>query len=425
MNLEVFERKVGEGNLIWPRDQEAQAVLAIDVLDAVQTVVDVLVDRNVAYKATFAPEMTAHTDFAKRNIVVSSKPLREGGRPMGDIIDIITGFVVHEVGHTKLDDELSGLIAKEWPGKVVPQRLSNILQDVRLERFMVARFPGLEGVFDPTFDWVAAQTISQTEPETYGDRITERVNFAGAVIRYRKYVTFATDPATRTEFEWWERWGDVTAQTTNDELLTLVREGIEHIHDGADRSTPPPPTGPGPEGPVLPPTNPQPPTEDPDDDGTEYPGGSDPEGDDEPGEDDDTEGGDEGEGDSEPDDTEGEGKGKDKPGGDSKDGGDTDPKGDADDGDTDPVDAFDREVDDGPMGKGAGGDGGRIATATPDDVDDGLEPERLDKTMDEVAKGDMTDQWQDCRLQEHANHERGSERIRAGIYGSMKVRVNL
>jgi len=427
VSLSIFDRRVGDGNLIWPRDQEAQAMLAIDVLDAVQTVVDVLVDGGDTYRASFAPEATAHTDFGRRNIVVSSKPLREGGRPLSDIIDIITGFVVHEVGHTKLDDELSELVAKEWPNKVVPQRLSNILQDVRLERFMVSRFPGLAGVFDPTFDWVAAQN-PYTEAESYGVRIAERVNFAGAVIRYRKYVTFATDATTQAELVWWEQWGDVAGSATNDEMLRLVREGIDHIHVGADTSTPPPPTGPGPEGPVLPPpTTTQPPTEaGPDDDegGCQFPGGSDPEGSDEPGDDADEPGGDDGSGDSEPDDTEGEGKGEDKPGGDSQGGGDTEGGGDPDDTDT-PVDPFDRPTDDGPMGKGGGGDGGRIAEATPDDVDEGLEPDKLDKTMDELAEGSYMEQAQDRRVQVLADQERGSERIKAGIYGTMKVRVNL
>ena len=72
----------------------------------------------------------------------------------------MTGFAVHEVGHTKLD--FYAAIVKRWPGKKLPITLGNIIEDVVLEMRTVERFPGFadhgEGnVFRPTLEWVAKE----------------------------------------------------------------------------------------------------------------------------------------------------------------------------------------------------------------------------------------------------------------------------
>ena len=92
---------------------------------------------------TFDPGINAYTDrSAKRHIVVSGKPLLDAkpGTRLDKVAAVMTGFAVHEVGHTKLD--FYAAIVKRWPGKKLPVTLGNIIEDVVLELEAVERFPG-------------------------------------------------------------------------------------------------------------------------------------------------------------------------------------------------------------------------------------------------------------------------------------------
>lgn len=402
MTLSIFDG-LGDGAVVWPHDREVQGMLAIEVLDAVQTIADVLVD-DVAYKVRFAPEATAYTDFAGRTIVVTAAPLVQGGRPLSEIVDIITGFAVHEIGHARADDALSGRVAREWPGKVTPGRLCNILQDVRLEQRIIDDFRGLEGVFDAAFEFVVGQDpTAYAEVRVWPEGLADRLNFVGSVVRYRPWSNFASDSVTQAEVEWWERWGAVTGQSTDDELFQLVKDAIDHLK--VSEAAPPLPPGPGPE-PVGP--------------GRDKPEG---EPEDEPigtgpaGPDDD-------ELDDEPKPTEGEGKGEDKPDGESDDesgkaGGESEGKAQDTGASQREGETLDREESDAKQGTGGGGSGKAITEAS-DDVDAGLEPDKLAKSVDEVNSS-----GRDYSIQYRADNERGAEHIKAGAFGTMKVRVRL
>ena len=209
VTLSIFDRYMGsDDEALWPYDAEAQGLLAVEVLDSVQTIVDVLVERGQDYRVGFAPDSTAYTDFNSKRIAITAKPLTEGGKPLADVLDILTGFAVHEVGHARMDDTLTRRITAEWPGKVSPGRLSNTMQDVRLESAMILRYPGLAGVFDPTMEWVANQgpTGAAADPVAYGTALDERLNFVAAIARYRPWITLATDAATVAEDAWWSAW---------------------------------------------------------------------------------------------------------------------------------------------------------------------------------------------------------------------------
>ena len=464
MALDIFTHKVGEGHLVWPTDPERQAELAVSMLDAVQTIVDVLVDEGVTYSVGFADLGSAYTDYKRKRIVISAKPMMEGGRTFDEVAAILTGFAVHEIGHTKLSAKAE--LVAEWPTKVTPHRLANILEDVRLEDWTIRRFRGLTDVFVPTLDWVAKATCP-THELTYGKTVHDRLNFAGQAIRYEPFVTFGQDAETQSQLRWWREWGAVTADTTNAQLIELVREGIAHIKAGAEYEPEPPTTDEGGDG-----TPGQ--SDESDEDGE--PNQGNPDADDQPTEggdgdsDDDTEGGDgesdetdtEGEdGDSNGDDDEsdedsdeggsatdadpldddgeadadGEGETTDSDGdsteGDSDDGepGDTDedgPEGDQyHDGQMDEGETLDREETDSPMGDGAGGSGKAIAPDS--DEDEGLDKDKLDRTLDDLNdnEGDVQQQHEQAQLERNVQEERTTARIDAGAFGKMKVKVVL
>lgn len=453
-NLTIFTEGE-EKPIAWPVDAESQASLALDVLDHIQTVVDVLVDEGVSYEVAFGGTDAAFTEHKSRRIVISVKPLTEGGKPFDDVVAIQTGFAVHEIGHTKeRERELGRLIKAEWPGKVMPHRLGNILSDVRLEATAVARWPGLTGVFHPTLVWVAEKTCP-THVLTYGKTKHDRLNFAGQAVRYEPFVQFAQDTATQAELVWWKEWGNVSAETTNEDMLERVRQGLDRIKAGAEYE-------PAPEDENGGPSKDGDPTQSPNadaDETTEGENGEESSGEDgEQGEDGETEG--EGNGESEESDTEGEGEGsptdapdmgdesKGEGKGESEDGEDATKGGDDDsedggtdgtegdsvpdhvlDGQLDEGETLDRTHTDAPMGDGAGGSGKAIADAA--DVDEGLDKDKLTKTQDELTQTNPDDpasrveKYQNDRLQNGVEEERQTTRFDAGAFGKMKVKVNL
>ncbi len=459
MALDIFTNVVGAGNEAtkWPTDPEEQAMLAVRMLDAVQTIADVLMDEGMRYRVGFADLDTAYSDHTHRQIVISAKPMTEGGRPFDEIAAIMTGFAVHEIGHTKNRElAFSKAVRDEWPGKVTPHRLANILGDVRLEAAIVARFAGLRDVFVPTMVWVADK-VSPKHEIAYGKTLHDRLNFVGQAVRYADVTTFATDPETQSQLRWWQDWGAVDDGTDNDAMLQRVRDGLARIREGAEHE-PPPVEPPGPDGGCKFPTG-NPPDGNPDGDeeppteGGDEPGGS-TEGGDEPDDDgdgDDTEGGD-GDGDDSDDDeepTEGGNSGgdgdddEDEPteGGDSD--GDPDDDGEGNPGDTEgdddePTDGpggqfaegktLDRiEGGDAPQGDGAGGSGQAVSNAPDADPDEGLDTDKLNKTQDDLTEGepDWNERAEKNKLQRAVNEERSSSRLNGGAYGTMRVKVQL
>lgn len=440
MTLSIFDRYMGSDKAArWPVNAEEQGDLAVDVLDSVQTIVDVLVERGQDFRVGFAAEATAYTDFNAKRIAITAAPLKEGGRPLDEIVNILTGFAVHEVGHARSDESLTREVGRLWPGKVSPGRLANTMQDVRLERAIIETFPGLAGVFDPTMQWVAEQDLRKHGAPPvymYGTTLSDRLNFVAGIARYRAFIIVSTDPTTVAEETWWTAWLDqIVGGTTDEQMLALLRVGLAHLHENVDAPQPvTPPEGgeePGPEG------NPgrgkgepkgekgddtegeEPggPAGDPDDDLTEGEGEGKGQGD-EPGDD---------EGDTEGDDGDGDGDGDDE----SKGGDDGGSKrgGDADEQtvptDMDKGESLDRTESDGTATDGAGGSGKAITEATDGpmqdvDVDKGLDSSKLLPTQDEINHT-----GQDWTVNERAKEQRSTTRLNEGSFGSLKVKVIL
>lgn len=438
MALDIFTKELGDTNVIWPSDAESQALLGIKVLDAVQMIVDVLADQGVQYKASFAVADTAYTDHTNRVITLTAKPMIEGGRPLDEIARILTGFAVHEVGHTKERElEFSKAVRAEWPGKVTPHRLANILSDVRLEATTIARFAGLHDVFVDTMNWVAEATCPSGKI-SYGKTLHDRLNFVGQAVRYAPFVTFGQDPETQSQLRWWQDWGSVDADTDNEAMLRKVRDGIDHIRDGAEyepeppvQEPPPGPDGqPGPQGEGEPQpgkgeSKGNPTAGNPDDDFRETEDAK-PDDDDTEGEangesDDDTEGESDGDGDGDGESGKSDGDGNPTEGG-SDNGGES-TEGEPNGGQLAEGETLDRTETSEANEHGAGGSGKAIASN--DNVDEGLDEDKLAKTQDQITEGGWSEQRTGDYLQQQIDTERRSVRIDAGRHGTMKVKVTL
>jgi len=396
----------------------------VRMLDAVQTVVDVLVDENGnGYRVGFADFDSAMTDHKQKRIIISGKPLTgaKRGTSYRDIAAILTGFAVHEVGHTKKVGILDA-VKVEWPGKKLPFTIGNIIEDIVLEARTIEQYAGFADIFDDAFDWVADKTCPKY-PISWGGSSHDKVNFAGQVARYRRYTSFAGDARSQEELLWWEDWTRaITSKMT-------PKQGVEHVKAALLRiaapveqgeeegENPMPPEGPVCDGPTGPandddeePTDEKPPkgkggeSEPTDEDGEDgEPGDGEAEDEDEDGED---EGGTEG-GDDESED--GEGGDETEPGEGKGDGGDKSGDNVADT--TDRRDGGKGSTD----GPGKGGSGQTIAEASdPADFDES----KVNDSFDDAAGKSVSENYV---LQKAVNEERTTARLDGGIHGKMRV----
>lgn len=440
MVLDVYNIKLGTETMP-SLDPETTGFVAVKLLDAVQTVVDVLTDNDGhgGWTVTFDPTANAYTDrSAKRKIVVSVKPLYDArpGDSLAGVASIMTGLAVHEIGHTKLN--FYDAIQKRWPGKKLPLVLGNIIEDVVLEARTVDRYAGFADngngtVFHPALDWMAGQ-FPAPEALRWSGTVGHKVNVVGQIVRYRDYVTFSADETTQTQLRWVEEWAEgITARTEAADAVVLIETLLDHIKatlaDDED---------------VEPPVQ-KPPVNDGGDDGGQQTipddedGDDDTEGGDQPGGDDDggndTEGGDddggegegnpttkpgttEGDDDADGDDEGGTTDGGDEDGTDTTDGGED---GEGRDGDGNDADTMNRgEAKQGTNDQhGGGGSGQSVSEASEPDVDDGFDPADLDPTFDDMAKPENTGQQDFVNRQEQ--EERRTTRLDAGEHGKMRV----
>jgi len=442
MALDVFTQKLGEEKM--PRlDADNTGLVAVQMLDAVQTVVDVLTDNDggSGWKVGFDPTVNAYTDrSARRQIVVSVKPLLDAkpGDSLADVAAIMTGFAVHEVGHTKLD--FFTAVNKRWPGKSLPKVITNIIEDVVLELRTVERFPGFAdhgdgNVFRPTLEWVAKQTCP-TYPLKWKGSTGHKVNVVGQILRYKEFVTFSDDKATAEAVEWVERWAEaITPALGPSGCVSLVSDLLDYMKatladEAADEPEPTPDLPDFPSGD----TGQTIPNEDDDTEGDDGDGDSD--GDDEGddggsatdapnidgdegegnGEADSDEDGDDGDGGS----TEGESD-EDGDGEGTDDGGEADGPGKGDGNDADTLNRVDLEKG-AQDGSGKGGSGQGVAEASDDegDPDEGFDEADLDDTFDEVANPDGNG-YQQHRIATAEADERVTTRMDAGAHGKMRV----
>lgn len=430
--LDVFDIKLGTDTVPYhvAGDDDALGIIAVQLLDAVQTIVDVLTDNDTGkgYDVTFTPTMDAYTDrSAKRRIVISVKPLLDAkpGTPLAVVAAIMAGFAIHEIGHTKLDFYTA--VKARWPGKSLPMTLANIIEDVVLEARTTGHYNGFAdhgdgNIFHPTLVWVAKETCPTTPLEWAGST-GHKVNVTGQIVRYRPFTTYATDEATAKAVAWVEAWAwRMTADLTPSGCVEMIEDWLDYVAANPDAEPPvveepPLPDWPGgdfPSGSSLPNEDPDDgPTEggenDGEDDGEGNPGGN-------------TEGGD-----TEDDETPDGGNGTEGEDGDDE-GGSTDDDGDGDteggesgsrDGDGNDADHGNRtESDKGTNdGDGAGGSGQSVSEAS-DPLDD-EDLSEVGHSWDELSRPNNT--WEQNHVAEAEGNERVTTRIDAGAFGKMRV----
>jgi hypothetical protein len=214
--------------------REKFADTAARTLVAVQTVCDALIPPSAGrYTVAFGGQ-TAMTERGKRRITITPQPLYTKGMRLADVADTLTGFIIHEIGHVEIsgatDEVLSAWLDRE-PG-YLPWRnsihaISNVIDDHALEVWAKNRFPGVGYTFRVTTKFVAQEQDMLSRPPFAFDpnaTFTARFNFMVVATRYRWFVRWSSDPATRRERQWWIDWADTYGDPTD---AVLRVEGIK------------------------------------------------------------------------------------------------------------------------------------------------------------------------------------------------------
>jgi len=179
-----------------------------------------------AYHVTFSPSMsTAGTDIIGKKVVITPAPVFDPTLTPQQAGVILTAMAAHEASHPRYGRETLKAVFKVFGKKRSPRTLSNILEDVRIERRFAAEYPGYADVFKPMIAYVA---------RSYRDKgilpkLTDQMNLMTLAVRYAEFVDWPT-PEVVAERDWWQMWA---ARWSREDAprkhIEAVREGLRHV----------------------------------------------------------------------------------------------------------------------------------------------------------------------------------------------------
>lgn len=184
--------------------------------------------RDGHYVVAFDKEQkTAGTDLDRRVVTITPAPLLDENIDAAQAGLILTGLAVHEICHPRYGKDTDWAIRRAFPSSQTAMNLSNLLDDVRIERRFVEQYPGYYGVFDPTLQYVADNLRTWSGGEIK-PKITDQINLAIAALRFP--ITAKWTPETLAERDWWQEWGERWApEDAPRRHVAAIREALEHI----------------------------------------------------------------------------------------------------------------------------------------------------------------------------------------------------
>ena len=267
MALAIFADTFGKARIkrgtIRRDDGTAEHVVA--VTNAVQRVVDTLRDPNTGdrYIVTLAKGVGAATIPGTKNIAVTYQPIFDKQLTVATACTVMTGLVLHEVGHTLYTFQHLDAFMKRYGNTEnaggwgwiegtngeqshygqrghdfdkLAHWLFNVADDARLEARMEARVPVAKGCFPSMLHWVGIRTGMDGKPLRWtGDRsgkMADRASVALYAMRYPWLARWYPDALTRAERKWWQDWRDRFVQVNDhdsDAIFDLIDEGLARL----------------------------------------------------------------------------------------------------------------------------------------------------------------------------------------------------
>jgi len=220
----------------WDHDDSTTVEATEAALRQTSSIVNALTGGH-AYSVGLATGGTAYTDFDNRVVKVTGAALRDLRLSMAERLGVTSALAVHEAGHARLSGAISRAIQKHYgvrpmADRVLAQRFSNLIEDVRLEARTVETFPAFAGLFDLALWWVAQRYPAGSITRLPGSR-DEAFSLALAANRYDLHTTWAADAALQAERTWWQDWAKrATSGKASDKSphhLAAVAEALDRI----------------------------------------------------------------------------------------------------------------------------------------------------------------------------------------------------
>lgn len=185
--------------------------------------------RDGHYVVSFDPNVsTAGTDMKARNVVITPAPIADPNLTAEEAGQILTGLAVHEISHPRYGRNTAAAVEKVFPGNRLADRLSNLLDDIRIERRFVADYPGYAGIFDPTLAYVGGAAVKANGGKLLTQDVMHQVNLAIAATRYPTFSAWT--PETAAEAAWWTDWANRwSKEDAPKRHVEAIREALAHV----------------------------------------------------------------------------------------------------------------------------------------------------------------------------------------------------
>jgi hypothetical protein len=212
----------------WAGDIDTRVAIAMRAVQSTVRVIDDSGKRMTVAPSTTYDKTVAFTDFDNSRIVISAKPIADKKLNEGQAIDVMTGYGLHEASHSKYTRQVINSIDNLTP-KGTAGFLSNIAEDVRIERLTGEEFPGFAPYFDKANDYVWPEV---KPPKEYGPDLTSKCNAAVAICKWPD----KTKPIAKEypeEFEWWSNWiNEYKPDGSN--LREQVEKALAHLRNAEE-----------------------------------------------------------------------------------------------------------------------------------------------------------------------------------------------
>lgn len=176
-----------------------------------------------------AATSTAGTDMKAKFVTITPSPIADRNLTAEEAGLILTALSCHEVCHPRYGRMTWQAVQKVFPGNSTADRISNLLDDIRIEKRFVADYPGYAGIFDPALDYIGAAGMKPGELRI--QTLHAPVNLAIAATRYPKFSDW-TDPEIAAERDWWIDWSERGAREDAPKRhVDFIREALLHIAD--------------------------------------------------------------------------------------------------------------------------------------------------------------------------------------------------
>lgn len=184
----------------------------------------------VRYLVLFDPHIsTAGTDMDLHKVVITPAPLLDRNLTVQEAGLILTGLSVHEISHPRYGRGTYDAVKRAFPNSRAAARVSNVLDDIRIEQRFIDDYPGYAGVFEPTLEYVAKGMIARNGGQQIVPTLGDPLNLMTAAVRYESSADWS-DPGAANERDWWKAWADRWAREDAPRRhVEGVREALRHM----------------------------------------------------------------------------------------------------------------------------------------------------------------------------------------------------